>query len=307
MGFDTSYHPIDRALVEERLLPYVRGEARAIDDLVAEAVRIGRVRFRANAWGLGALATRHEGIAPWLHVWGRPFFITVDGAAELGATIDRYLAARDEAAVDAIARDMLAVIDPALADRVSPSTEGRLPDDAAAARGIRFRVDLMRAAWAARSSGRPVTTPDGREFEARSLLGRELPFTLLELQSHLRPGWMDRGLWPTALLEAAKVPAEVLGRWFVAPRLLVGDAIAREVDCFLHAGIVENDMVGGRIEAPATVGEVAGVLERNLDRVGEEGRGSVRKMIEAMRDAERRGMPFCEATEIYSGFAGVMN
>jgi hypothetical protein len=42
------------------------------------------------------------GFESWLHVWGRPFFITVEGD-DVGAVVDRYLACRTEAEVDAIA------------------------------------------------------------------------------------------------------------------------------------------------------------------------------------------------------------
>lgn len=33
----------------------------------------------------------------------------------------------------------------------------------------------------------------------------------------------------------------------------------------------------------------------------------VQKLLEAVRDAEERGLGFAEATEIYSGFSGIMN
>jgi hypothetical protein len=303
MGYDTSYHPVDLALVEERLLPYVKGRGE-IDDLVARAVRIGRVRFRANAWGLGALATQDPAIQSMLHVWGRPFFITVEGPDAIGAAIDRYLAA-DPGDVDAIAREMLVALSPGLAARAEPSTSGTLPADADAAKGFRFRLDLMRAAYERLDSGEPVRTPDGDEHEPRSLLARELPLSILEFAAHFRPGWMDRGIWPTMLLEAAGVPAEILGDWFRPPRPLVGD-VEERVRCFLEPSIRENYMVGGMIEAP-TVGRVRGVLENNIEKVGEESRGSVRKMIEALADAERRGLAFVEATEVYSGIGGTMN
>ena len=54
MGMDISFHPVDVAFIHEHILPFVRGE-RDIGDLVAQAVRLAKVRYRANAWGLGLL------------------------------------------------------------------------------------------------------------------------------------------------------------------------------------------------------------------------------------------------------------
>ena len=34
---------------------------------------------------------------------------------------------------------------------------------------------------------------------------------------------------------------------------------------------------------------------------------SVKKLIEAANDAKHRGLGFIEATEVYSGFSGIMN
>ncbi len=62
MGFDTSYHPIDVRFFHERLFPFVRGEG-SIDDLVEAAVRTAKVRFRANAWGLGLAKLRSESVS----------------------------------------------------------------------------------------------------------------------------------------------------------------------------------------------------------------------------------------------------
>lgn len=42
MGFDVSYHPIDRSIVVDRLIPYIRGEGN-IDDLIERVVRISKV------------------------------------------------------------------------------------------------------------------------------------------------------------------------------------------------------------------------------------------------------------------------
>jgi hypothetical protein len=301
MGFDTSHHPVDVALIHERLLPYVRGEGQ-IDDLFEVALRIAKVRFRAKAWALGALASRHAGIVPMLHVWGRPFFITVDGPAAIGAAIDRYLDCSVEA-VDGVAREMLAAIDPALADEVEPDV-GRFPDDRTALDGMRFRIDLMRECWAKLADGGRVRLPDGDLCDPAVLLARELPLTLLEVASQLRPGWMDRGLWPGRVLsDAALSPS----RWLAPPRALLGDLPTRQkLDWFLHETLTENYMVGGLAERDR-VAALRTALEGQRATDDDSRALSIQKMIETLDECERRGLAFVEATEVYSAFSGVLN
>jgi hypothetical protein len=59
MGFDISSHPMDVSLIQTRILPYLRGQGN-LDDLITEAVRLAKVRFRANAWGLGLVQLQSE-------------------------------------------------------------------------------------------------------------------------------------------------------------------------------------------------------------------------------------------------------
>ncbi|MBX3249664.1 MAG: hypothetical protein KF901_20980 [Myxococcales bacterium] len=308
MGFDTSHHPVDDGVVA-RLTEYIVGRG-SIDDLVAEAVRLEKVRFRANAWGLGVSKLRREGrFDPFLHVWGRPFFVTVEGDA-VGEAIDRYLDARTDAEVDAIAKEMLRALDPALADEVEPSNEGSLPDDEALAIGLRASLDLIRAAWAAPRGG-TVVVPSGEAVPAEELLWREVPLTVLTFAAHLRPGWMDRGyVWPTVLLGEAGVETSL----FETPEPLLGPLLDRvDQRFFLHTTILENYMVGGYVAA-AKVPALRALLEEHQETLvavhdgpSAEMQLSVAKLLEAVRDAERRGLAFAEATEVYSGFSGIMN
>lgn len=310
MGFDTSHHPVDEALAGRALAHILEGAP--IDDLVAEAVRIAKVGFRANAWGLGL--TRIDGVAGFdahLHVWGRPFFITKDEA--LGESIDRYLAASVDG-VDRIAREMIAHLDPALVDRVTPDDGGSLPDDAALAAQVGGTLGLLRRAWEGVASNAEIELPSGDRAPARELLEREVPFAVLRFVADLRPGWMDRGyVWPTSLLTEAKVGGT---EHFGPPEPLLG-AIAEHsaLSCFAPPTITENYMVGGYV-APESVGTLRAVVEKEraaLEAVYDEGgvnepmRTSVRKLREALADADERGFAFCEATEIYSGFSGIMN
>lgn len=310
MGFDTSHHPVDPSIVA-RATDYIAGHG-SIDDLVAEAVRLEKVRFRANAWGLGISRAKVPGFDSWLHVWGRPFFVTVEDDAQIGASIDRYLAARTDAEVDAIAADMLRVLDPSLPDRARPSTDGSLPGDADLAAGLRQSLDLLREAWKASERGGSVRVPSGDQVPASELLYREVPLAVLTFAAHFRPGWMDRGyVWPTALFAEAGVPAADL---FESPRALLGKLAEHTSQrYFLETSITENYMVGGYVPAArvpalrARIEEHRERLEAQYDGPTPDMQRSVKKLLEAVRDAERRGLAFAEATEVYSGFSGIMN
>ena len=54
MGFDISNHPIDVALVRQRIIPFIRGQGQ-LDDLVARGARLNCIKHRANSWGPGVL------------------------------------------------------------------------------------------------------------------------------------------------------------------------------------------------------------------------------------------------------------
>lgn len=311
MGFDTSHHPVDESLVDRALGHILRGAP--IDDLIADAVRIAKVRFRANAWGLGL--TRVDGVEGFdahLHVWGRPFFITVDQG--IGEAIDRYLGAAVED-VDAIAREMIAHLDPSLVDRVTPDDGGQLPDDAALAEQIGGTLGLLHRAWEGVDLNAPIALPSGDHAPARELLEREVPFAVLRFVADLRPGWMDRGyVWPTNLIAEARGHG---GDAFGAPSRLLGAIADHEhLSPFAPPTITENYMVGGYLSAPSvrSVREAIDAQHETLAAVYDEPgqeiapmRTSVRKLREALADADERGFAFCEATEVYSGFSGIMN
>src|SRR3954468_6169837 len=180
MGYDISYHPVDLAFFHERVIPFVRGE-RTLDDLQPAALRIAKVRFRANAWGLGVLKLEEGAAGAFdsdLHVWGRPFFITSASPEEVSDAIDRYLAA-DEAQVDGIAADMLRHLDPGLPGRVSPDPEGELPDDAALVHDLFWKLELFRSAYAALKSGQKTVVHKGEKMDASGLFATDFPLAAL--------------------------------------------------------------------------------------------------------------------------------
>src|SRR5262249_44440097 len=127
--------------------------------------------------------------------------------------------------------------------------------------------------------------------------------------AYTRPGWMTRGFWPTLV--------ESIGDMFQAPQPLIApfENAFPDIDFFAEAGITENYMVGGWVPAA----EVPALLARVRDKRGDilaylkendwddaSSALEIQKLEEAVSDAALRKLPFCEATEIYSGFEGVI-
>ena len=335
MGFDVSSHPVDAGLIQKRLLPYLRGEGQ-IDDLVADAVRLARVRFRANAWGLGLLAhispkasgrpgqrskrlkpapgVEAGAFDPDLHLWGRPFFVAAPPEL-VGPTIDRYLAA-GPGEVDGIAREQLDYLHPDLKDRVEPDTDGHLPEsDADIAAGILQELDLLRSAYPRIADGRPVKMPDGEQADPEDLFLFHMPLAVVAFAAQLLPGWMGRGhVWPTSLAGEAGLDAEGLFEpaGFLFEPLL--GSIGGWEEAFSPT-ITQNYTLGGAVRA-ANVPALRAWWQAHRDPLiapfvadGEAHLGlvSYQKTLEAVQDAERRNVAFVEATEVYSGFMGIMN
>ncbi|MFD4945924.1 hypothetical protein ACFVYE_28270 [Streptomyces sp. NPDC058239] len=310
MGFDTSFHPVDLALIENRLLPYLAGHGQddGIADLIARAVEVRKTRFRAKAWALGVQEYALDNGIPFesqLHVWGRPFFIVGDGPGQIAEDIQRYLAAPG-GGVDAIAAEMVSRLDPALSGRIQPDEDGQLPGDDTLADGLATPLRMLRgSAIALRAGERSVRSGDGREFDAARLLTREVPYCVLEFAAALLPGWMSRGrTWPTCLCGDAGIPAE----GFTAPTALTG--LLREEFPGLEwptapATIMSNYMVGGLVPATAVTGARAHLV-RHHDELKCDAL-DVQKIDEAMGVAEHLGVAFCEATEVYSGMEGNLN
>ncbi|MCA9032889.1 MAG: hypothetical protein KDA69_13865 [Planctomycetaceae bacterium] len=365
MGFDISYHPVDVAFIHDRVLPFVRGQG-PIDDLMPDALRIAKVRFRANAWGLGMLRLNHKvhdaqrkalavasdtrgffaklfskktvpprgktsgipGFDSEVHVWGRPFFICCDSTEQVSDAIDRYIRA-DECEVAEIARSMIdyiakkgvgsdveGIVGGSLLDCVRPNEDDRLPEDSEIVRGIRWKMDLFREAYAGYREGRKVVDPNGNSHDPRQLFSADFPLSVLEFASHFRPGWMARGYgWPTHLL--SKVGVDINGL-FSSPLKLFEPLLPEipEIQENLSDTIHENYMVGGFVDSDK-VPELLDSIERHSNAINEwaqsEGWGDdgaatyLSGIREAVSDAARRGLAFAEATEAYSAPMGQMN
>jgi len=316
MGYDISYHPVDLAFFHERVIPFVRGE-RTLDDLQPAALRIAKVHFRANAWGLGVLKL-DEG-APYafdsdLHIWGRPFFITSSSPEEVSSEIDRYLAA-DEDQVDDIASNMLRHLDPGLPGRVIPDPEGELPDDEAILHDLFWKLDLFRSAYAALKSGQKTVNHEGNKLDASRLFATDFPLAAFSFAAHFRPGWMSRGHgWPSRLLESAGIRANPF-----KTALPLYEPLAAELPQIaenLHPTIVENYMIGGLVSAPDVPGLQSTLTTATPAIRAHAGKqygqpdafdDDLRKIHEALYDARRRNLAVAEATEVNAGPLGMMN
>ena len=284
MGFDISYHAVDVDFIQQRLLSYVMGQG-DIDELLETAVRVSTTRFRANAWGLGAMKAcnppRQAPVGPKkpgllarffgksapaaepqtpateppckfesdLYVWGRPFFITSQDPQEVSETIDRYLNAAASDIVDQIAREMLAGLAPSLVDTVQPDMTGTIPPDDAVKEDTRSQLDQLHGAYEAIATGQKVSAPGGEQVAPDEFLAQFVPLTILSLASLFRPGWMARGhVWPTEMLKKAGLD---VGAFFEPAGAIFQPLLERAptVTRFLEPTITSNYTVGGFVPA----------------------------------------------------------
>ncbi|MEC3916665.1 hypothetical protein [Nocardia sp. CDC160] len=318
MGYDISFHPVNMRLVEERVVPFLaaRGGDDDLDDLIADAVRQAKVRFRANAWGLGTMkAYGREGFDSGLFIWGRPFFVTAEDPATVAETVVRYCDSHlDE--VDDLARGQIALLDPTLAKYVEPDMNGTLPDDHLLAKGFRWKLDLLREAASAIRAGRTtIRNGDGDEISAASALTGNAHFVLIEFLAALLPGWIERGrVWPTELAEQAATE----GNPPLSDNSALFGSLPTEfpsLDWPSNWTIPSNYAIGG-YAAPSNIHPLRTWLSRNLDdltAVGDQWDDrpyvskALRKLDEALALAELTGSAFVEAAEIYIPGMGTIN
>ncbi|MEV6277274.1 hypothetical protein [Nocardia sp. NPDC051832] len=318
MGYDISFHPIDIGLVEQRVVPFLAGHGgdHDLDDLIDHAVRQAKVRFRANAWGLG---TRKAYAGPdfdtFLYLWGRPFFVTEEDPAAVAETVARYCDSTVDQ-VDDLARGQIALIDPALVNHVEPEVSGTLPTDENLAIGFRWKLDLLRdAALALRAGRQTIRNADGDDISAAGALTGNAQFCVVEFLAALLPGWIERGkVWPSELAERADTEDYVP---LSGNEPLLGSlptefpALHWESDWTISS----NYSIGG-YATPADIRPFRNWLSGNaeaLDEVGDQWddrpyvRKALRKIDEALALAELTGSGFVEAAEIYIPMQGTMN
>ena len=316
MGYDVSYHPVDLGFIFERIVPCLLRH-KDLMPLVEEAIVRERVRYRAKAWALGAYhASLERGrtpspIEPYVHLWGRPFFIVANTPDHVAEQIDAYLAASTVDEVDRIARDNLRRLE---LGGVAPSLPDGMPDRdslfATVAPEIAALVDVIAAL---RAGATEYRVPDGSVTNPAKLVRNNYPLIVLTFAARFRPGWMERGrVWPTCLMTEADLDTKP---HFEPPWSLFPDALREQIGGTLHPAIHENYMVGGLVQESG-VPALRALLRREQDALlagprendWEDGaRCALGKLDEALAYAERDHLAFAEATEVYSAPAGIVN
>ncbi len=308
MGFDISYHPVDLEFFEDGLLQYLVGDT-DLGTLAAEATERERLRARAKEWALLALKVDRERVGAHLRVWGRPFLIAAEEPAGVSREIDRYLAARTIDQVDAIARDNFTQ----LGLEVPPGVDFAVPDDDTLTATAMGDLAALPGIIRALRKGETCTLPSGKKADPADVLRNSFPLVVMQFASRFRPGWMDRGhVWPTHLLSQAKLPT---AEFFEPAWALFGGVLAKRVGGSLRATIDQNYTVGGFVRAnrvPALrklfqTEQKAILAGPRSEGWEDEARVSLRKLDEALADAEHRKFAFLEASEVYSGPSGIMN
>lgn len=274
-------------------------------------------------------------------VWGRPFFIVGDSCEQALEGYQAYLRlpSPDNRTVDALVRSMMvrldhkrtdlaAAIHPTdahildgyypLADHVVPDPESTDYETALEEEGLRSLLERMRTIYSKRHTNELISMPDGDRYPAYSLLG-SFPLEIMSIAAKALPGWMGRGyVWPTALFE--KIGVDV-SRLFEPPTWLFEGLVREtpELKDLFHATIHENYCLGGSVR-PEKVQALVDLLQKHrtaLICAWSEGKvapddledmaSDFNKILEPAVYAARHGLGFLEATEIYSGFSGVMN
>lgn len=288
-------------------------------------------------------ATGLPGFDSDLSVWGRPFFVTAREPDEAIRVIERYMtcAGSDVAAIDAIAaaefdrlearrgdirgnvaREAVAVLAqfyPLSAHL--PAADAPSPIHPASVRDrLRGQFDLLRTIWEKRQSDDLVQ----HALLDDPLSGRDLAVTLpqavIGLAAQALPGWMGRGyVWPTELFAKIGVP---VGHVFETPEPLFAAMTHEfpELRTGFSTTIRDNYSLGGYVR-PQNVSTLKALLmkhRRELILAWSESKAVDEREVEAMSAdftkilepvlwAEQKGYGFIEASEVYSGFMGVMN
>ncbi len=223
-----SFHPIDLTFFDELIAPLVAGRkvnpeeflarvpgirhngwtarrfALAVEQLAAASAppetdpnasrwqrlraNLERIDYRPDALARKAA----EAFDPDLHLEGRPFFIAEGSAEKVANAVDAYTSAASQAAVENLARDQVARIDPELARKIEPAEIAELSSD------LGYRSDVLRLltkiydlARFARE-GRGFVDDDAKPRPAAEALPEELPWRALAVHARGMPYWIAR-------------------------------------------------------------------------------------------------------------------
>lgn len=340
-GF-VSFHPVDLAFFDECIAPLSAGRKVNPEEFLAAAGRLRRHGWIARRFAVAVdtLARAAEApkadangnlwqrlrtnleridykpdeaarraartIDPDLHLDGRPFFIAEASAERVAAAVDAYVAAADDDAVETIARDQLARMDPMLAGAVEPADIPDLSSDMGYRNdllgGLKAIHDLARLA----REGKSWTPPDAPARPAQECLPHELPWRAVAMHARARPFWIGRdvdgleticraaGVPPPECLSPAWRPFAEACESFPALKGALGLEVKREKDV-------------GAFVAPAEVGQLVDFLTAQGARIigvatrageGAAATALLRKIKECAVYAQRHGLGYLEASGI---------
>jgi hypothetical protein len=242
-GF-VSFHPVDLTLFDDLVAPLAAGRKVNPEEYLASAARMRRNGWAARRFAVALDGLAFSAEAPkadptsnlWqrvrtnlermdyrpeeaarraakvfdadLHLDGRPFLVGEGSAERVAAAVDAYAAAATEAAVESIAREQMARMDPELAPLVDPA---EIPDIGS---DLNYRTDLLGELKAIHDLARlardgATWSPAGAAPKpAAAALPEELPWRAVRVHARARPFWIGRdvdGL--ETICRAAGVPA----------------------------------------------------------------------------------------------------
>lgn len=223
-----SFHPVDLQFFDELISPLVAGSKVNPDEFLKRATRNRQTAWVARGFALAMdeLAASLEppepdpGASPWkrlranlekmdyrpdkkavlaarafdpdLHLDGRPYFILEGSAEKVANAVDAYVAALSDGDAGKVARSQLALLDPELADELTPTEFGDLSSD------LGYRGDLLgtlkklhEMAQLARE-GRTWADTDGQPRPASLAVSEELPWRAVALHARAYPFWIAR-------------------------------------------------------------------------------------------------------------------
>lgn len=282
-----------------------------------------------------------------LAAFGRPFFIPAGDTNGVLAVYNRYLKAESEADIDAIARDMVAVINAGALNfpaetrpEVVAATKAMLPFDkhilpvrderdgpaltlAQQHERLKRDTELWRIVFKSRDSDASLPEAyrnpesDNGDAPARDYLPG-LPMQLAGFAAALMPGWMSRGDgFASSLFDKIGVKASHI---FETPEALFRDLIkaAPAIRDALDTTIVGNFSLGGYVPPQKLQAFVDLLTKHRREMILAFHKGAPpadiedmatdhTKVIEPATYALRNGYGYLEAAEIYSAPLGWAN
>ncbi len=163
--------PVDSGIKTDLLSPFRKSVAKLFTPVDRDAERI------------------KASIQPGLHLDGRPFFIVEESSNTVIRLVDEYRKARDDEAVDALVREQLTRLNPALARSIRP-TEGP-----AAQSALAYRSNLLSSLKSIHALGRAFreglawrgALTDGKTPQQAVRL---LPWFAAAMHARFRPFWV---------------------------------------------------------------------------------------------------------------------